>query len=114
MGPLYSTPPSPNIGMAQRTASSQIARLSRKRTPNGCSSVMLALSPMPNSTRPSLSRSSADTCSTTLAGWLVVSWMMPWPSRIRDVRWLAARNTSGAEECEYSSRKWCSTTQAWS
>jgi hypothetical protein len=29
------------------------------------------------------------------------------------VRWLAAaRNTSGAEECEYSSRKWCSTSQA--
>ena len=29
------------------------------------------------------------------------------------LRWLhAARNTSGAEECEYSSRKWCSTSQA--
>ena len=29
------------------------------------------------------------------------------------MRWLqAARNTSGAEECEYSSRKWCSTSQA--
>ena len=29
------------------------------------------------------------------------------------VRWVAApRNTSGAEECEYSSRKWCSTSQA--
>ena len=28
------------------------------------------------------------------------------------VRWLAAaRNTSGALECEYSSRKWCSTSQ---
>jgi hypothetical protein len=28
------------------------------------------------------------------------------------VRWLAApRNTSGAELCEYSSRKWCSTSQ---
>ena len=24
----------------------------------------------------------------------------------------AARNTSGAEECEYSSRKWCSTSHA--
>ena len=48
--------------------------------------------------------------STALAGWLVVSCMMPWPSRMRDVRWLAAaRNTSGAEEWLYSSRKWCST-----
>src|SRR5208337_1554091 len=38
---------------------------------------------------------------------------MPWPSRMRCVRWEhAARNTSGAEECEYSSRKWCSTSQA--
>ena len=28
------------------------------------------------------------------------------------MRWLAAaKNTSGAEECEYSSRKWCSTSQ---
>ena len=27
------------------------------------------------------------------------------------VRWLAAaRKTSGADECEYSSRKWCSTS----
>jgi hypothetical protein len=50
-----------------------------------------------------------------LAGWVVVSWRIPCPSRIRDVRWLAAaRNTSGADECEYSSRKWCSTTHAWS
>ena len=30
---------------------------------------------------------------------------------MRCVRWLAAaRNTSEAEECEYSSRKWCSTS----
>src|SRR3954447_14243106 len=40
---------------------------------------------------------------------------MPRPMRIRSV--LAAsdvRNTSDAEQCEYSSRKWCSTAQAWS
>ena len=37
---------------------------------------------------------------------------MPCPSRIRDVRWLAAaRKTSGAELWLYSSRKWCSTSQ---
>jgi hypothetical protein len=36
---------------------------------------------------------------------------MPCPRRICFVRWLAAaRKTSGAEECEYSSRKWCSTS----
>jgi len=36
-----------------------------------------------------------------------------WARRIWRVRWLAAaRNTSGAGECEYSSRKWCSTSQA--
>ena len=44
--------------------------------------------------------------SATRAGWLVVSWKMPWPSRIFLVRWLAAaRNDSGDGECEYSSRK---------
>ncbi len=47
------------------------------------------------------------------AGCVVVSCMMPWHRRICLVRWLAAaRNTSGAGECEYSSRKWCSTSQA--
>ena len=48
------------------------------------------------------------------AGWLTPGGVctMPCPSRIRLVRWLAAaRNTSGAVECEYSSRKWCSTSQ---
>ncbi len=75
--------------------------------------VMEDPSPIPNSTRPWLSRSRVDTRSATRAGWLVVSWMIPWARRICFVRWLAAaRNTSGAEECEYSSRKWCSTSQA--
>jgi hypothetical protein len=41
--------------------------------------------------------------------------MTPWPRRMRWVRMAAAaRNTSGAEQWEYSSRKWCSTAQAWS
>ena len=40
------------------------------------------------------------------------SWTIPWPRRMRFVRCeQAARNTSGAQECEYSSRKWCSTSQ---
>ena len=59
------------------------------------------------------SKSSVETRSATRAGWFVVSCTMPWPRRMFFVRWLAApRNTSGAELCEYSSRKWCSTSQA--
>ena len=53
------------------------------------------------------------TRSATRAGWFVVSCTIPCPSRIRLVRWLAAaRNTSGADECEYSSRKWGSSSHA--
>ena len=51
--------------------------------------------------------------STTRAGWLNAGgiWTMPWPRRMRFVRCeAAARKTSGALECEYSSRKWCSTS----
>ena len=47
------------------------------------------------------------------AGWLYCGavWTMPCPRRMFFVRWLAAaRKTSGALECEYSSRKWCSTS----
>ncbi len=95
-----------NIGRIARTASSQRSRLSRTRVPNGCSSAGPVASPMPNSTRPPESRSSVETFSATRCGWLVVIWMTPWPRRMFLVRWLAApRNTSGAEECEYSSRK---------
>ena len=94
-------------------ASSHTARLSRKRRSKGWSSVTLDPSPTPSSTRPWLIRSSVLTRSATRAGWLVGSCTMPWPSRMSLVRWLAAaRNTSGADEWLYSSRKWCSTSQA--
>ena len=69
---------------------------------------------MPKSTRPSEIRSSVATRSATRAGWLTAGgiWTIPWPSRMRWVRAAAAaRKTSGADECEYSSRKWCSTSQ---
>ena len=49
------------------------------------------------------------------AGWLNGGgvWTMPCPRRMFFVRCdAAARNTSGALEWEYSSRKWCSTSQA--
>ncbi len=104
--PRCSLGPSLNIGMTARTASSKISRLLSMSTPNGSSSVIEALSPMPNSQRPFDSRSRLATFSATRAGWLVVSCMMPWPSRICFVRWLAAaRNDSGDGEWEYSSRK---------
>ena len=70
-----------------------------------------APSPRPSSTRPSDTKSSVAIFSATRAGWFVVICTMPWPRRMFLVRWLAAaRKTSGAEECEYSSRKWCSTS----
>lgn len=75
----------------------------------------MAPSPMPNSTRPSEMRSSVASVSAVRAGWLYfgITWRMPWPRRILRVRdAAAARNTSGADEWEYSSRKWCSTSHA--
>ncbi len=111
--PWYSHASFQNIGRQHRTMSSHTSRLSRKRTSNGWSSVVVADSPRPSSTRPCDKRSNVATRSATRAGWFVVSWTIPWPRRICLVRWLAAaRNTSGAELCEYSSRKWCSTSHA--
>ena len=52
--------------------------------------------------------------SATRAGWLIAGgiWMIPWPRRIFFVRCAAAaRNTSGDELWQYSSRKWCSVTK---
>ena len=94
--PLCSLGPSLNIGMTARTASSKTSRLFSMVMSNGSSSVIEALSPMPNSARPLDSRSRQATRSAMWAGWLVVSCRMPWPSRICLVRWLAAaRNEAG-------------------
>ena len=93
-------------------ASSHIARFCSRRIRNPPSSASELDSPVPNSTRPPDTRSSVAIRSATRAGWFTcgMTFTMPWPSRIRVVRWLAAaRNTSGADECEYSSMKWCST-----
>src|ERR1039458_1450812 len=62
-----------------RTASSNTSFLVSMSRPNGVNSVIEALSPIPNSQRPLLSRSSTAMRSATRAGWLVVSWKMPWP-----------------------------------
>ena len=70
-------------------------------------------SPVPKSARPSERRSSVAIRSAIRAGWLNGGGVctMPWPSRMRFVRCdTAARNTSGALEWVYSSRKWCSTS----
>ena len=72
-------------------------------------------SPVPKSARPFDTRSSIEMRSAMRAGWLNGGGVctMPCPSRMRLVRCdAAARNTSGALECEYSSRKWCSTSHA--
>ena len=93
--------------------SSHCARLESRSTPKPPSSTWELDSPVPNSTRPPEIRSSVAIRSATRAGWLKPggSCTIPCPSLMFLVRWLAAaRNTSGALECEYSSRKWCSTS----
>ena len=98
-------------------ASSHISRLRARRIPKPPSSAAELDSPLPNSTRPSDTRSSVAIRSATRAGWLTcgMTLTIPWPILMFFVLWLAAaRNTSGADECEYSSMKWCSTTHAWS
>ena len=97
-------------------ASSDMARFSRALMLKPRSSMRVALSPMPNSARPAETRSNMPTASAVRAGWLYMgmTWRMPKPTRMRSVLAAsAARNTSEAEQCEYSSRKWCSTAQAW-
>jgi hypothetical protein len=58
--------------------------------------------------------SSVAVRSAILIGWLNsgTQTTMPWPTWMRLVSTAqAVRNSSGAEQCEYSSRKWCSTAQ---
>src|SRR5260370_19435833 len=94
-------------------ASCHIARFSAGETWNASSSEKLEDSPVPNSARPRLSKSSAPTRSATRAGWLIGggSSVTPDPRRMRLGRWLAAaKKLSDPQECEYSSRKECSTS----
>ena len=102
--------------MAVCNPSSQASRLRIGSIWKPASSASLDDSPLPNSTRPLDTRSSIEMRSATRAGWLNCGAVrtMPCPRRIREVRWLAAaRNTSGADEWLYSSRKWCSTSHAY-
>jgi hypothetical protein len=61
---------STNIRVIASSDSSQCARLSSRDTPNPPSSACELDSPVPNSTRPPLTRSSVATRSATRAGWL--------------------------------------------
>ena len=67
--------------------------------------------PTPTSIRPPERMSSAAIRSATRTGWLNGRSTTPCPIRIRSVRWLIApKMTSGAGQCEYSRKKWCSTS----
>ena len=84
---------------------------------NPPSSVQVDDRAVPNSSRPFDRWSRKAARSATRMGWLILGTqtMAPWHKRIFSVCMAAAaKNNSGAEECEYSSRKWCSTTQTWS
>ena len=102
---------------ATRKPSSHIARFSVGSMPKPPSSASDDDSPVPNSTRPPDNRSSVAMRSATRTGWLNAGGIctIPCPRRRLRVRCdTAARNTSGADEWLYSSRKWCSTSQhAW-
>ena len=101
------------MGMMASTASTQRSRFERTFVPNGCNSPAqhLTHSELDSAARQEVQRRHPlrDTV------WLIrgrLNYAVT-EADIRLVRWLAApRNTSGAEECEYSSRKWCSTSQA--
>ena len=98
---------------ATRSPSSHISRFTVGSMRNPPSSASELDSPVPKSTRPFDTRSSIAMRSAMRAGWLNGGGVctMPCPSRMFFVRCdAAARNTSGALECEYSSRKWCSTS----
>src|SRR3954471_939398 len=72
--------------------------------------------PVPNSNRPPERWSSMATFSATLAGWFTCGsgLKIPEPRWIRSVECARyPRNTSLAERCEYSSRKWCSVTHTY-
>jgi hypothetical protein len=66
--PWCSDPASLNIGKIAATASSNTSFLVTMSRPNGSSSVMEALSPMPNSQRPLESRSSTATATRGMVG----------------------------------------------
>jgi len=97
--------------------SATISRVSSGSSiPNPRCSVVDDPRPVPNSNRPSDRWSSIATRSAMRAGWLTGGVMlnMPEPRWMLDVCAAAnARKDSEADRWEYSSKKWCSVTQAY-
>jgi hypothetical protein len=90
------------------TNSSHVFLVTSGSARNPPSSVHVAERPVPNSSRPPDRMSNTAARSATRIGWLNCGThtTMPWPTRIRVVCMAhAVRKSSGAEECEYSSRK---------
>ena len=88
--------------------SSHCSRLVPGSTLNPSSSATEEDSPVPSSKRPFEMQSRLATRSAVRAGWLMLGgrWTMPCPSRMFLPRWLAAaRNISGAEAWQYSSKE---------
>ena len=80
--------------------------------PKPLSSGHVAERPVPSSRRPPemMSRTAARSATRMGLWYCGTHGMTPCPTRIRSV-WAAAadKKMSGPEQCEYSSRKWCST-----
>ena len=100
-----------------RTNSSHVFLVSSGSAQNPPSSVHVLDRAVPSSKRPLEMMSSAAARSATRIGLFIsgTHTTAPWPTRMR---WVCAatavRKTSGAGQCEYSSKKWCSTAQTWS
>ena len=80
--------------------------------PKPLSSGHVAERPVPSSSRPPemMSRTAARSATRMGLWYWGTQATTPWPTRMRLVCAAhAARKTSGPEQCEYSSRKWCST-----
>ena len=107
----------PTSSGSTRTNSSQVFLVSSGSALKPPSSVQVEERAVPNSSRPPEMMSSAAHRSATRIGWFIsgTQTTAPWPTRIRSVcAATAASTTSGAEQCEYSSRKWCSTAHTQS
>ncbi len=97
-----------------RTASSKTSRLFSMVMSNGSSSVIEALSPMPNSAAAARQQVEAGDALGDVGGMVggELQDAVAEPDLLGALAGGAARNEAGEGEWEYSSRKWCSTSQA--
>ena len=97
-----------------RIVSSQVCLVVSGSISKPASSLHVDERAVPNSSRPPDRMSSTAARSAMRTGWFIFGThtTAPWPTRMRLVCIAqAVRKSSGAEQCEYSSRKWCSTAQ---